>query len=263
MSRMLTVIHAGWATAKALARTGRRRDALDHLTRLLARPDLPGPVAADGHRLAAEILIDAEHYATARRHLRAAAALEPGHARTQYLLGLAYETDPHGDDRRAALRFREASRLEPQNAAYQAAFGRAAVRSNRVKTGVRELLAAAAAAPDKLSVLRVVVGGLVEAGRVMAARRVLIKARFLCPGSREVMGLWERLRFDTARAGQRRPAREQDARIARDGDFRLLPFVRVVGSGAGRQTVAGTIRRDAFSVQRPHIARMRSSRADG
>src|SRR5207253_5817262 len=115
MSRTLTLIHAGWASVKALARDGRRRDALTQVERLLACPDLPVPVGADAHRLTAELLIDAERYAKARRHLRAAAGLEPGCARTHYLAGLAFEKDPHGDDRRAAVRFKSASELEPQN----------------------------------------------------------------------------------------------------------------------------------------------------
>ena len=65
-------------------------------------------------------MIETEHYAKARRHLRAAAGLEPPCARTHYLAGLAFEKDPHGDDRRAAVRFKTASELEPQNPLFRA-----------------------------------------------------------------------------------------------------------------------------------------------
>src|SRR5438067_2363662 len=130
MSRTLTLIHAGWASVKALARDGRRRDALTQVERLLACPDLPVPVAADAHR-------------------------------------------------------------------------------------------------------------------VTAARRVLAKARFLCPGNRELAGLWQRVRFEAARVGQNKQ-NAQDAPLAREGDTVLLPFIRVVGSGAGK-AVGGVIRRDVVS----------------
>jgi Flp pilus assembly protein TadD len=128
MSRTLTILHSGWASARALARGGRRTDALSLIERLLSRPDVPAVLATDARRLAGELELTAERYAAARRHLRAAAALEPAHAATHYRLGLAHERDPHGDDRRAAVRFKRASELEPGNALYRAAFGRAAVR---------------------------------------------------------------------------------------------------------------------------------------
>jgi hypothetical protein len=260
MSRTLTMIHAGWASVQSLVRDGRRRDALTQLERLLACPDLPVPVAANAHRLTAELLIDAERFAMARRHLRVVAGLEPCCARTHYLAGLAFEKDPHGDDRRAAVRFRKASALEPHNPLFRACFGRAAVRCDRLKTGVRALLGAADAAPDSLPVVRVVVGGLIEAGRVTAARRVLAKARFLRPGNRELAGLWDRVRFEAARVGQNK-RNTQDAGFAREGDIVLLPFVRVVGSGAGK-AAGGVIRRDVMSKPRPHLPRLRRSKAD-
>src|SRR4051794_24951916 len=111
MSRTLTLLDSGWASARALARAGRRGDALALIGRLLGRPDIPAAVAADARRLAGELELEAERYAAARRHLRAAAALEPSHAQTHYRLGLAHERDPHGDDRRAAVRFKKASDL--------------------------------------------------------------------------------------------------------------------------------------------------------
>jgi len=255
MSRTLTILHSGWASARALARGGRRVDALALIERLLGRPDLPAPLAADARRLAGELELNAERYAAARRHLRAAAALEPNHAATHYRLGLAHECDPHGDDRRAAARFKKASTLEPGNPLYRAAFGRAAVRCDRVKTGVRALLAAVGAAPGDVPVLREVVGGLLEAGKTGAARRVAARARFLRPEDRELRGIWERVRFENARRRQQNERSKQDAPFATDGEFVLLPFVRVVG-GPARPGTAGVIRRDRLSRPRPHLARL-------
>jgi Flp pilus assembly protein TadD len=256
---MLTLLESGWAFARALARAGRRTDALALLGRLLGRPDLPAAVAADARRLAGELELEAERYAAARRHLRAAAALEPTHAGTHYRLGLAYERDPHGDDRRAAARFKKASDLEPANPLYRAAFGRAAVRCDAVKTGVRALLVAADAAPGNVPMLRVVVGGLIEAGKPAAARKVVEQARFLCPENRELHAIRERVRFEVARQRQQNERSKQDAPFATEGEFVLLPFVRVVG-GPDRPATGGVIRRDPGSKPRPHIARLRADR---
>lgn len=262
MIRTYTLIHAGWTAARSLARSGRRTDALHQAERLLARPELPKPVAADAHRLAAEVLIEGERFRKARRHLRAAAELQPDHSRTHYLAGLAFEQDPDGDDWRAAVRFRKASRLEPGNPTYRAAFGRAAVRCARVRTGVRELLAAAEMVTADVGVIRVVAEGLTEAGRVETARQVLLKARFRFPNSTELRRLWDQIQFETARLKQRNGRKTQDARTATEGDFALLPFVPVGGSGAGKTPAAGPVRRDGGSQPRPHFGRLRITSSD-
>lgn len=263
MSRTLTLIHAGWTAARDTARSGRGADALTQVTRLLARPDLPAVVAADAHRLAAEILIEGERYAAARRHLRAARELQPLHARGFYLAGLAAERDPDGSDRRAAVRFRTASELEPGNALFRAAFGRAAVRCDRAATGVRELTAAAEAGLEDTAVLRVAVDGLLEAGRVGAARTVLIKARFARPRNADVLRLWDRVRFEAVRRGQRKTRSPQDARVATEGAFPFLPFVRIAGGTSPRHPAKGpATRRDLLSIPRPHFARFGATKAD-
>jgi len=267
MSMMLALIQAGWSSIRSSVEQGRRTDALDRLRRLLARPDVPAAVAADAHRLAGELLIDVERYFEARRHLRAAAALEPGIARTYYLWALAEERDPLGCDRRAARRFSQASRLLPRNALYRAAFGRAAVRSDRVGRGVRELLAAADAATGDLAVIRVVVKGLLEADRPGTALRVLNRAGFLCheaEKSREFRGLVERVRFARARRDQRgergTTRKGQEAKLAREGARVVLPFIRVSTETKPRK--GEIVRPDVVSLPRPHFPRLRSRKAD-
>lgn len=262
MSRMLTLMNAGWTSIRYLATHGHRPGALAQIARWLSRPDLPASAAAEAHRLAGELLTDAERYPEARRHLKAAAALTPRHAPTFYLWGLAYERDPHGCDRQAAFRFRAACRLDPASAVYQAAFGRAAVRCDRVKLGVRELAAAAAAAPGELPVLRIVTEGLLEAGRFEAARRVVSRARFLRPADSELTALGERVRFELARYEQGRTTRHrQGAEFARDGGRVVLPFVRVSRVDEAPATVA-TVRHDVVSMPRPHFPHLRVRRAD-
>jgi hypothetical protein len=268
MSRMLSLIGAGWASIRSSAAHGLRTDTLDQLRRLLARPHLPTSVALDGHRLAGELLVEAEQYHKARHHLRLAAGLAPTHAQTFHLWGLAYERDPHGCDRRAAILFRRASVLEPANPTYRAEFGRAAVRSNRIKQGARELLAAANAAPGDVAVIRVVTEGLIEARRFVDARLVLNKARFLSFESakdRELTNLSERVRFESTRRAQRETTRHvQDAEFAKEGGRVVLPFVRIAeetGTGSKSHSNKST-RRDVVSMPRPHFPRIRVRRAD-
>ncbi len=267
MSRMLTLIDAGWEAIVSLATSGNRRLALARVESLLARRDLPVARAAAARRLAGELCLDADHFEAARRHLRVAAVLEPT-ARTFYLRGLAYERDPHGCDRKAARAFRRAVRLEPQNPLYRAAYGRATVRCGRLKAGVRDLLAAAEAAPADAAVTRLVVEGLLCGGRLAAARRVLQRCRFLRPADRDLAGLWDRLRFEAARRHQAEQGRttrhRQDAGFATDGGRVVLPLVRVVADRPPRPPSPdrSEVRRQVLSFPRPYFWGRGVRRAD-
>lgn len=276
MSRTLTLVESGWESVRATAERGQRTDALNRLMRLLARPDVPAALAVEGHRFAGELALDLGRYAIARRHLKTAAALEPTHAGTYYLAGRAWEEDPDGCDRKAAIRYRTATLLDAANPLYRAAFGRAAARCGKVKFGCREMLAAAEQVPGDLGVIRVAVSGLLEVGKVGDARQVLLTARFLRPGNNELTVLWERVKFETARQAQRKTGKAtktrenaryaQDAQFATDGDRVTLPFVRLADDTAPSKGMAGgeggTVRRDAASFPRPHLARLRARKAD-
>ena len=270
MSRTLTLIDAGWESVRATADRGQRADALGRLTRLLARPDVPAAQVAEGHRFAGELALGLGRYATARRHLRATAAMEPTLAGTHYLAGRAWEEDPDGCDRKAAIRYRAAAKLDPANPLYRAAFGRAAARCGKVKFGCHAMLSAAEQAPGDAAVIRVAVNGLLEVGQAASARQVLLTARFLCPANAELAALWERVRFETARQAQRKTKTHantryaQDAQFATDGDRVTLPFVALAHdthpSSGGE---GGTVRKDTASFPRPYLARPRRARPTG
>jgi hypothetical protein len=197
------------------------------------------------------------------------------------LQGRAWEEDTNGCDRRAAICFKKAAALAPMNPLYRAKYGRAAARCGKVNRGRRELLAAAASAPGDLSVLHVVVMGLLEVGRTDDARQVVARARFLSPGNRELNAIGERIRFESARLSQQKvlngangdgtnaePRYARDAQFATDGDRVTLPFVRVMGSTSSgplrgaEGEMRGTVRYDAGSFHRPHLARVRARKAD-
>lgn len=270
MSTTLALIGAGWESVRSSTAHGRRSDTLHRIRSLLARPDLPTSVAVDAHRLAGELLLERERFAASRRHLCSAAKLSPSDAQLFYLWGLSYERDAHGCDRRAAHLFRKASTLQPANQTYRTAYGRAAVRCGRIRRGVRELLNAAAASPGDLAVMRVVIDGLIEARQFVSARQVLNRARFLCfePAQDRVLeGLWQRVRFESARCAQVGAMRRQDADFATDGGRMVLPFLRRIsesGSCAARVAdSAGSSRKDVLSLPRPHWPKMPVRRADG
>jgi tetratricopeptide (TPR) repeat protein len=302
MSRTLSLIRAGWESVRTAADRGRHADALDRLNQLLRV--LTGPAIhtdpahgtvhdpeddpagafttaqlAEAYRFAGELAVELGRYAVARRHLKAAVALTPDHAVTYYLMGRAWEEDPDGCDRRAAICYKKATGLDAANALHRAAFGRAAARCGKVKLGTREVVAAADAAAGDVAVIRLAVSALLETGKVAQARRILVKARFLCPGQSDLAALWERVKFESARHSQmqaRRGAADrrehpetryaQDAQFATDGDRVTIPFVRPVGGGAnvGRAGTipGGTVRCDLGSFPRPHLARLRARKAD-
>ncbi|HEY1189782.1 MAG TPA: hypothetical protein VGE74_19190 [Gemmata sp.] len=265
MSRTLTLIRTGWESIRATAERGRKVDALAQLGRLLARPDVPADILRDGNRLGAELALDTGRFGSARRHLKTVLALDATDAGARFLAGRVWEEDPDGCDRRAAIAYRKATRLDSANPLYRAAFGRAAARCGKVRLGAREMVAATEHAPGNLDVVRVAVRGLLEVGRPALARQVLAKAQFLNPRVAELRSFAERVRFETARQTQRKTREHtrhaQDAQIARDGDRVLLPFIRIA-DGTGAPRAAGAVRADVMSFPRPHFNRLRSGKAD-
>lgn len=271
MSRTLALLEAGWESVRLSAARGQRSGALKRLTNLLARPDVPAARAAEWHRFAGELALETGRYATARKHLRAAARLAGDDAGTWFLLARAWEEDPDGCDRRAAMGFKKATVFAPAEPLYRAYLGRAAARCGNVTFGARQMLAAAEGKAD-VAVVRVVVRGLLEVGKVAVARRVIVAARFVNPDNRELATLWEMVKFQAARSDQRKQAREhardaQDALLATEGDRVTLPFLRLADdtdpSKAGRGVAGGgTVRHDAASFPRPHLARLALRKAD-
>ena len=261
MSRML--IFALGESAMTIARThaqsGRCSRALDVLNTALAGGELSIADTVDAHRLAAQILNESERFRLARRHLQSALRLSPRHADLHYELGMAYQNDPYGCDRRAAARFRAAVAFEPDSAIYRAALGRALIRLNRVRSGVRELRHAVTLAPTDWNVLSVAVDGLREADRPQLAQRWVEAALFQLPNSASLRGLWNRVRFDAARAVQ-----QESFKVLAPTSLRpaTLPFMRVATESATGHGTGGIVRADVGSRPTPHFNRLRAYRAE-
>jgi Flp pilus assembly protein TadD len=250
---MLTFHDAAWASARDCAAAGRRADALAFLAPLLSSADVPTRLVRLAHRLAARLSAATQDYRMTRKHLLAAAKLDPNCAEVHYELGLAFERDPYGCDHRAARRFRKAVSLIPKEPRYAAALGRALVRTNRVRAGVTWLTIAATGAPADPAVLAVVTDGLCDAGRLRLARKLVAQARFLAPADRTIHKLWDDVNYAEAAAKSRKTTA-----IGRGPA--LLPFLQVVRDD--RSTGGGVIRRDLASRPAPHLGRLRAYRTE-
>lgn len=251
MSMMLNFFDAAWASARASAASGHRADALAKLNPLLNSPDTPPRLLVLAHRLAARLLAEVGRYAAARNQLRAAIRHDGYDAELRYELGVLFENDPLGCDLRAARQFRRAVQLHPQHPKYMAAFGRALVRLNRVRVGVRNLCSAAIAAPADAKVLKVVVEGLCDAGQLRRAEQIVRLARFRAPADRVFRGLENDLRFALARRVAPCVPRPTAAP-------HMLPFAKHA-AGAAR---GGVMRRDMGSRPAPHMMRLRAHRGE-
>ena len=228
MSRMLTFFESGFASATALASTGRFNAARRTLRGLRATCDLGPDSALQLHSAAAEWAMFSERYSEARRHLRRVLKLDPTDAAGHFALGRAHEADPFGCDRMAVRRYRKAIQLNANEPKYRAALGRALVRVDNVQAGVKILCRAAEAAPSDPEVLEIVSEGLREAGRADEAFRVMSHARFLAPDDRAIKKLWDRSRFGLTAATQH--ARRANAERSRPiENAAVLPFLRVAG----------------------------------
>lgn len=198
MSMMLTFCDAAWAKARALAVAGRKTAALAALAPLLGSPDAPERLTLLAHRLAARLHFAAGRYRRSRYHLSIAAGLDPAAAEIHYEIGQAFEYDPYGCDRRAAGRYKRAADMAPTQARFVAAYGRALVRIDRVARGVKLLRTAARLAPTDAAVLRVVLDGLADAGRVEEASATVARVRFQAASDKEMRKLLAEAKFRRA-----------------------------------------------------------------
>ena len=256
MSRTLAYFESGLATATALAKSGRYSAARSALRGLRAACDWEPAAEHRLHSAAAEWALRSARFPEARKHLKRAVELAPDDAAGHFALGQAHEADPFGCDRMAVRRYRKAIQLNANQPLYRATLGRALVRVDNVRAGVKILCRAAEAAPSDPEVLEIVSEGLREAGRPEVAFRLMSHARFLAPGDGAIKKLWDRSRFSLTAATQE-ARRENDERTStRPAESpAVLPFLRVAGAG-------NKIRQDQASSRGAPMPRLRPYRQD-
>ena len=249
MSRTLAYFESGLATAAALAKSGRYSAARSALRGLRAACDWEPAAEHRLHSAAAEWALRSARFPEARKHLKRAVELAPDDAAGHFALGQAHEADPFGCDRMAVRRYRKAIQLNANQPLYRATLGRALVRVDNVRAGVKILCRAAEAAPVDPEVLEVVSEGLREAGQPEVAFKLMSHARFLAPSDTAIKKLWDRSRFSLTAATQV-ARRENEERTRPSETPAVLPFLRI--SGTGNQ-----IRRDAGSLRCAPMLRLR------
>jgi cytochrome c-type biogenesis protein CcmH/NrfG len=184
-------------------------------------------------------------------HLRALLRCDRTNAEAFFDLGRAYENDPYGCDQRAVRFYLRAVKLNASEPKYRAVLGRALIRTNSIRSGIKVLCKAASAAPTDSEVMSVVVEGLREAGQAETAYELLSQSLFLAPNNRELKQLWNRTRFDMA---QQRQLKQKEELPRPNQTGRILPFVRLNhGSECG-------IRHDEASSPAPHFLKLPVSR---
>lgn len=245
MSKTLTLIDAAWASARTLAQTGRRVDALALLDRLVIRPDLSQDLRIDAYLLAASLALDLERYSRARMYLRAVLLQEPHTPEAHFLLGQAYENDPYGCDERARKHYRRAIAQNGQCARYWAAYGQAALRTHRDRAGVKAINTAVAMNTRDATVITTAVNALCEANMPKRAWTIVNQARFLDAHNPLWQPLAQRVQYEMARVSQRKQPQPRASR-------NVIPFVRLVTTNGESRTV----RTDAGSKPTPHFGRL-------
>lgn len=245
MSRMLSLPFHAWTRASA---TLRADDARRRLELVVAMAALPAEELARAHRMLGDHFYRKGRFAQARNQLRSAIRLNPNCLESVLELARAWEEDPYGSDRNAAVYYRRATKLDANSAIAWASLGRAGVRIQRDDLAKRAIRKAIQLAPADAGVLGIVVDGLRESGRLKAALRIATRARFRNPKSKAIQELVDRVRFEMARVSRRGTGSS-----ANIGGSNVLPFVRVVGSDGRRRTV----RLDDASQPAPMSIRLR------
>ncbi len=245
MSTKLSLWVASCSRLDQLVRAGSYAAARKLVAALLSWPTLDEVQTVALLVRGASIASTSQRYRLTRNYLRQALALEPTNADLYFQLGVAFETDPFGCDRKAKVAYKKATKLNADHPQFRAHLGRAMIRINELDSGVRVLCKAAAAAPTDTDVLEVLVEGLREAGRSELAFKLLSKSRFLAPRDNQIQQLWARAKYDVARQSQKR---------VDDKEPTIRPFLRLV--------TANDDRLDAASEPQAHIGRLRAFRTD-
>jgi tetratricopeptide (TPR) repeat protein len=222
MNATLNLVEHVLAMGRRYQELGRHSDAVRVLTRLSDFRELPAAAAEEAQSRLAEIHLKRRRLLKARRHLAAALRHRPQGARYHYLMAAALHTDDHGDLKRAAMHFRKALAIEPENTRYLAEYGLLSVKLGRTEEGLARLREAAERAPDDAGVLGILAKGLRLAGKSEEARRALQAALFRNPKAPRFRKLWAEFQIASLR-------RREAQKVSRDADAQgpvLLPFVR-------------------------------------
>jgi tetratricopeptide (TPR) repeat protein len=223
---------------------GLEHEAVRCWTRLSGLAGVPAEVAREAQSYLGEFHLDRRRYKSARRHLVAALAQEPGNANFHHLMAAALEAGGKGDRQRALTHYRRAVELEPEEPIYLCGFGLLALEiGDDDEEGLTALRRALELAPDDAEIIGQAVEGIEQSDRE-EARKILRLALFRHPRDARFRKRWSDFHFRCLHADQ---ARWRPVYPEQNGPM-LLPFVRPVPADTPH------VRRDAPSrPARPHF----------
>jgi Tfp pilus assembly protein PilF len=256
MSRKLNLVDHLLTTGRKLQEMGREQDARRIFGRLANLSELPAAIAEETQVRLAELNLKQHQFRRARRHLTAALAHRPNHARYHHLLASALDTDSRGDPGCAAEHYRRSLDLDPNQPRCLGEFGLLALRLGQPEEGLEALRRAVELTPDDPEVVGNLVEGLRQEGLLDEARVALRCAIFRNPRNPHFRKLKNDFEFQQLRQRQRLGQRlGADGQSTEDGPV-LLPFVRPGPDSAPPAAGRKSVRRDgAAPPGAPHFPR--------
>jgi tetratricopeptide (TPR) repeat protein len=247
MGKTLNLCECLLAMGRDWQASGRLVEASRVLQRLTGFRDLPAAVAEEAHARLATIFLQLREFKKARRHLTSALFYRPSSAAYYYQFASALHHDAEANAMRAVRYYRQALRLDPEQATWWSDFGRLLLQIGRTQKGVIALRKAATLAEDDPVILSRLVEGLCLADRAHEARDLLRVARFRHPRDARFRKLWNDFQFRQVAAEQyTEPVAEEPV---------ILPFVRRAAVSETPKQPGRIIRLDAGSKQTPHLPR--------
>jgi Tfp pilus assembly protein PilF len=254
MSKTLNLADSLLAMGRKFQDLGRDYDARQVLGKLAAFRELPPQVAEETQVRLAELHLKHRRFRRARRHLTAALAHQPDHARYHYLLAGALNSDERGDLRSAAEHYRRSLELDPQQPRCLGEYGLLVLTLGQTDEGLDALRRARDLAPDNPEFVGNLVEGLRQEGLLDEARTVLRAALFRNPRDERFRKLRNDFEFAQLRRDQETRRHWGPAGPAADDGPVLLPFVRPPSNPAPTPAGRKRVRRDGASPPpAPHL----------
>jgi tetratricopeptide (TPR) repeat protein len=241
MGMTLNFIEMLLESGRHLHEIGRNAEALAVLTRLADFRKLPANIIEQIQALFADIYLQKEDYVKARRHLTAALAIRPLHAKYHYQMAIAIEEDDRADLNRAGMYYERAVEFDSGNAGYWADYGCYLLDAGQRQAGLKAIRKAYTLGIDEPEIVGQVAQALRQEERHDEAGVRVRAAFFRSKGDDRFRRLWQEHLFQKIRAQQQDAT--QVARGRKKGPV-ILPYTPAKITGKYRDLGGKSIRID-------------------